>query len=266
MARRSALFFSSTRLNCRASSPSSLAACVSGTRSARLPVVMMARAVRNIPRTGFIDRCANTAPTPRPSSSVGTMATANAIAKGRSSAAPRLVMRPTRRMAPPRRFVETSTRSLVVSRGMRRSSPGAGTRRPAVAGAFGQAREVEGRTGKHHAAGAARDQDEEAAAARRLVAVDEVVERGEAAAFVEGRAFLEARVDDRAFAALEERHHQQIQQREQHRRAQGEHPGVPQAQAQREAAPEPSSGRHVDVWVRHVCDPERSATEDKGTV
>ncbi len=74
MARSSAPFFSSTRLNCRASSASSLAACVSGTRSARLPVLMMARAVRSIPRTGLVERCANTAPTPRPSSSVGPMA------------------------------------------------------------------------------------------------------------------------------------------------------------------------------------------------
>ena len=153
--------------------------------------------MRSIPRTGAIERCANTAPTPRPSSSVGPMATANAIPNGRSSAAPRFVMRPTWSTAPPRKFVETSTQVAVVSSGMRSSSPGVGTRSPAVAARSASRARSNGRTGQHDAVASARHEDEKnRRRRRRFIALDEIVERGDAAAFVEGGAFLEARGED----------------------------------------------------------------------
>ena len=109
MERSSAPFFSSTRLNCRASSASSLAAWVTGTRSSMLPVLMMARAVRSISRTGLVARWAKTAPPTRPSSSVGPRAVMNAVRNGRQSVAPRSVLRPTWSTLPSLSSAEATT-------------------------------------------------------------------------------------------------------------------------------------------------------------
>ncbi len=116
--------------------------------------------------------------------------------------------------------------------------PRAGHGQAGGGGAFGQARQVERRTGKQDALAAARHQHEETAAVPvGLFALDERVEGGQPAALVQGGAALEPGGEDRLLALFEKAHHQQVQQPEKDRRAQREHPGVPDAQAHGETAP-----------------------------
>ena len=234
---------SRTRLNCRASSASSPdAARVSGTRSARLPVLRMRRAVRRVSRAGAVARWARVAPPASPRASVGTITRRKAVTKG-----------PQQRRPAVGAAADLEHGAVAQRRGgqeevalgvLRDAQPGhrlLTAERPRRPGhrrhrAVLHLHPVAGHLRQQHAAARAGDAHEERAAlAGQPAAVDEVVQRRQAAAVIDGGALLEPGGDDLLLAAFPERDQQQIQQREEHRRGEGERPRAPQAQPKGEA-------------------------------
>ena len=115
----SAWFLSSTRLNWRARSSSSVRRALAGTRADRLPVSMMARVVATTSRTGLVARWAKNAPPSTPSISVGVITIRKSRRNGWRRISRLLVLRPTCKADPSGNRIAATVKSRSSSFGMR---------------------------------------------------------------------------------------------------------------------------------------------------